>query len=164
MFTRALHDAAARGDSDAVEALLERGADPTAARADGRTAAQRVPGGDPSCDPQDVAAWRLLRRRLERAAARVDAVELSAPGEVVPGPLRVWIARTAPSPVDQGGGRLRAEVTRLAPGRLLVRLDGDYHGALPSADPPWTLRAEVEVTVDDDGHVLSERRRSWTAT
>ncbi|MEZ4389763.1 MAG: hypothetical protein R3A48_01605 [Polyangiales bacterium] len=158
MLNEALHEAAARED------LLARGADPTCTRADGRTAAQRVPGGDPSCDPQDVVAWRHLRRTLERAAARVDAVELSAPDEVVAGPLQVWIARAAPSPVDHGGGELRAVASLLAPGRLLVRLDGGVHGALPSADPPWTLRAVVEVTVDEDGHVLSEQRRSWTHT
>jgi len=76
--------------------------------------------------------------------------------------LRVWVAQTAPSPVDQGGGRLSVEVLCLAPGRLLLRMAGAYRGALPSADPPWSLDAEVEVTVDDEGYVLTEQRRRWT--
>jgi hypothetical protein len=162
MLTRALHAAAALGDADAVEALLARGADPTACGADGRTAAQRVPTGDPSCDPEDVVAWRQLHRRLEAAAARVACVTLHAPANVIAGPLRVWVAREAPSPLDQGGGQLRVDVSPLTPGCLLLRLAGDYHGTSPGADPPWSLRAEVEVAVDDDGQVLTAHRRRWT--
>lgn len=162
MLNRALHTAAAAGDADAVEALLARGADPTAPGPDGRTAAQRVSRGDPSCDPEDVAAWRQLRQRLEAAAARVACVALHAPAGVLAGPLRVWVARTVPSPLDQGGGQLQMEVSPLAPGRLLVQVRGDYHGALPASDPPWSLQAEVELTVDDDGHVLTAHRHRWT--
>ncbi len=106
---------------------------------------------------------------LHAAAVRgdPDAVEALLAGgadPTAPGPLRVWVARTAPSPVDQGGGTLRVDVSVLAPARLLLRLDGDYRGALPAADPPWTLHAEVEVTVDDDGHVLTQHRRHWTTS
>ncbi len=158
-----LHAAAAAGDSSAVNELLARGADPTAPGCDGRTAVECVPRGDPSSDPEDVHRWRIVRGQLERASERIDCIVLDAPTGVIAHPLRVWIARSVPSPADNGGGSLHVDVTPLDAGRLLLRVDGDFRGS-GNADPPWTLQADIEVTVDDDGRVAQHHRRKWTST
>lgn len=63
-----LHHAAGATNEAACRWLLAQGVDVDARDDRGRTAADYVSCGDPSCDPEDVSAWRALRAALEDPA------------------------------------------------------------------------------------------------
>ena len=161
--TRALFDWAWEANREQVERLLlDARVDVLARDAEGRFAADVVPVGNVTMDPEDVWALQSVATLISRAIERVLAVEVEgADAELAP-QVRALVARIAPSPAENGGGTLKV---RCAPatdaGQWLLTLHGDYDRPLPPTDPPWELHAEVIVGVDDSVGLREVARLSW---
>jgi len=169
--TQELFRAAQRADRVAVERLmLDPRVDLLARDERGRTPAACVSVGNVSMDPEDVAELRHLARVLENAVERVRLVQVACAAEpTLTSQVRAYVARVAPSPVDNGGGELRVccspALDTGQPGTLWrLVITGDYRGALPSADPPWTLDAEVLVTLDERIGLCEHARVRWATS
>ena len=169
--TRELFTAARCADHAAVERLLlDPRVDLLARDERGRSASECVSVGNVSMDPEDVAALHGLARTLENATERVRHVQvLGAVSDELERQVRALVARVAPSPVDNGGGALSVTCSRgpdtgapEAVWRLVIA--GEYRGALPSADPPWALDAELRVVLDEHTGLRELARVRWVTT
>lgn len=152
-----LHRAALAGCEERCRALLAQGADPDALDDAGRSAAALVPSGDPSCDPEDCAAWRALARRLaeaEREARHRVTCEGFERDEATRG-AREWVLRACGSPLAHGGGtRVIRCVRREATPEgftLTLQVCSEYAGINPAFDPPWSQEHGLTLRVDARG-------------
>ena len=71
--------------------------------------------------------------------------------------------------MDNGGGAHSPPCSRgpdtdepEAVWRLVIA--GEYRGALPSADPPWALDAELRVVLDEPTGLREPARVRWVTT
>lgn len=167
--TQELFRAAGHADHAAVERLLlDPRVDLLARDERGRSASECVSVGNVSMDPEDVAALRHLARLLATATERARHVQvLAARDEEMERQVRAHVARVAPSPVDNGGGTLRVLCSPVLdpdqPGTLWrLVIAGEYRGALPASDPPWTLDAELLVVLDESTGLREHSRVRWT--
>lgn len=154
-----LHHAAAAANDGACRWLLAQAVDADARDDQRRSAADYVSRGDPSCDPEDVSAWRSLRELLleaERAARGAVVVE-GAPAELPTDGLREWALRRFVSIARQGGGRRTircVSAAREGDGwRFEGRVESAYAGANPAHDPPWEQAEAVALSLDAAGWV-----------
>lgn len=157
-----LHRAALDADSARCESLLALGADPDALDDDGRSAAELVPNGDPSCDPQDVNAWRALAATLAEAerAARARTHERGFDGSFSTRGVREWTLRALGSPLDAGARERCIECARCerdAAGtiRLSIVIRSELDAATHDFDPPRTREERRSVELDPRGWPLS---------
>jgi hypothetical protein len=157
-----LHRAALDGDSARCESLLALGADSDALDDDGRSAAELVPHGDPSCDPQDVSAWRWLAATLAEAerAARARTHERGFDGSFSTRGVREWTLRSLGSLLDGGGGERWIECARCERDdagtiRLSLVIRSELDGVNPAFDPPWTREDQRTVVLDARGWPVS---------
>ncbi len=152
-----LHHAAAAANGAVCRWLLDQGVDADA-RDDGRrTAADLVTRGDPSCDPEDVSAWRSLRASLEAAerAARAAVVVEGFPEALPTDGVREWVLRRFGSPARGGGERrtLRC-VTAVREGegwRFEGSVRSEHAGDDPARDPPRVREEAVALSLDAAG-------------
>jgi hypothetical protein len=157
-----LHRAAIEADSARCASLLALGADADALDDDGRSAAELVPNGDPSCDPQDVNAWRALAATIAEAeqAASARTHERGFDGSFSTRGVREWTLRSLGSLLDGGGGERWIECARCerdAAGtiRLSLVIRSEFDGVNPAFDPPWTREDRRSVELDPRGWPLS---------
>lgn len=154
-----LHHAAAAANEAACVWLLAQGVDAGARDDQRRSAADCVYRGDPSCDPEDVSAWRSLREFLLRAerAAQGEVVVEDAPAELPTEGLREWTRRRFGPLARQGGGsRIIRCLSAAREGdgwRFEGRVESAYAGTNPAHDPPWEQVEAVALSLDDTGWV-----------
>lgn len=153
----ALHHAASAANAERCRVLLAEGADPDALDDDARSAADLVSVGDPSCDPEDCAAWRALKQQL--SAAERDARELVHEEGFDPAlstrGVRERVLRACGSVRDRGGGTrsIRCVHSERTGSGWFVRVVviSEYAGVNPAFDPPWTQETSLDIALDDRG-------------
>ncbi|MFO0609725.1 MAG: hypothetical protein U0324_41590, partial [Polyangiales bacterium] len=147
-----LHHAAAAANGAVCRWLLEQREDADA-RDDGRrSAAELVTRGDPSCDPEDVSAWRSLRRTLEAAerAARAAVGVEGFPAALPTDGVREWVLRRFGPPARGGCERRTIRcVTAVREGEGW-RFEGSVRSD-PAGDPPQVREEAVALSLDAAG-------------
>jgi len=152
-----LHHAASGANDAACRWLLAQGVDADARDDRRRSAADLVSRGDPSCDPEDVSAWRSLRGTLEAAerAARAAVAVEGFPAELSTDGVREWVLRRFGSLAKQGGGRRTIRCVAAVRDGEGWRFEGsvrsEYAGANPAHDPPWEQEEAVALSLDAAG-------------
>lgn len=152
-----LHHAASGGNDAVCRWLLDQRVDADARDDRRRSAADCVSRGDPSCDPEDVHAWRSLRHVLEEAerAARAAVAVEGFPAELPADGVREWALRRFGSLAKQGGGRRMIRcVAAVREGdgwRWQGSVRSEYAGANPAHDPPWEQEEDVALSLDAEG-------------
>lgn len=152
-----LHHAAATANTALCRWLLTQPVDADARDDQRQSAADRVSRGDPSCDPEEVQAWRDLRQELQEAAqeARRTTTTVGFPAGLSEDGVREWVLRRFGALARQGGGERTitcTSATRLGEGwRFEGTVHSAYAGTNPAHDPPWEQAGAISLSLDVSG-------------